>query len=228
MRSYRRYFSDQLHGVGLDIGALHRPMFTHAGMTRVDYVDRFPVSELKKHYPELSEYKLTEANIIDNAETLSTIPDNTYDFVVSAHVLEHMRSPLLALNNWWRILKPLGLLYLIVPDHQKIFDKDRERTTLNHLIIDYWEPNAERDWQHYLDYSEKVDKQKGDEIFCHAADLQEKDYSIHFHCFIPQDIKEMLEYFHNNHRPIEVISGPMVDPADDHEIHTLIKKGTRK
>lgn len=51
-----------------------------------------------------------------NAQTLIDIPDNSYDFLVSSHCLEHMESPEDAIKNWIRVVKPSGYLVITVPD----------------------------------------------------------------------------------------------------------------
>lgn len=51
-----------------------------------------------------------------DAEELGGVPDGTYEFVYSSHCLEHMRSVERALENWVRVLRPGGILYVVVPD----------------------------------------------------------------------------------------------------------------
>jgi len=51
-----------------------------------------------------------------DAQYLTGLEDESYDFVYSSHCLEHMRDPLEALLNWWRVLKPGGYLIVAVPD----------------------------------------------------------------------------------------------------------------
>jgi len=41
-----------------------------------------------------------------------------FDFVFSAHCLEHMRDPARALREWWILVRPGGYLILIVPDEE--------------------------------------------------------------------------------------------------------------
>jgi len=42
--------------------------------------------------------------------------DNTMDYIVCNHRLEHLEDPIQALTEWKRISKPSGLLIVIVPD----------------------------------------------------------------------------------------------------------------
>lgn len=39
-----------------------------------------------------------------------------FDFVYASHCLEHMRDPREALVRWWSLVKPGGVLFVIVPD----------------------------------------------------------------------------------------------------------------
>lgn len=51
-----------------------------------------------------------------DAQYMKGVDDNVYDFVYSSHCLEHMVDPSVALQNWWRILKPGRHLVIVVPD----------------------------------------------------------------------------------------------------------------
>lgn len=52
-----------------------------------------------------------------DAQCLPEIADNTYDFVVSSHCLEHMKNPHEALQSWLRVVKPGGYLTITVPEY---------------------------------------------------------------------------------------------------------------
>jgi SAM-dependent methyltransferase len=39
-----------------------------------------------------------------------------FDFVYASHCLEHMVNPRTAIAQWWQLVKPGGVLFLIVPD----------------------------------------------------------------------------------------------------------------
>jgi SAM-dependent methyltransferase len=220
-RDWREYYSRRLTGKGLEIGPLHRPMVRHEGMV-VDYIDRCTVKELREHYPELNDLPLVEPNIIGDAETLANIKDKTYDFVIAAHVIEHMRNPLFALEQWCRVLKPKGRVYLIVPDKRITFDRNRVRTNIEHIIQDYRSPSLERDFDHFIDYAVHVHKKSGSEAIAEAERLVKTDYSIHFHVFLPADILNLIDWFSANIRPVKVVKGPSMSPGSD-EFHLLLQ-----
>lgn len=52
-----------------------------------------------------------------DAQYLRSIPDGSLDWLYSSHCLEHMENVGAALNNWIRVVKPGGLLYVVVPDY---------------------------------------------------------------------------------------------------------------
>ena len=56
------------------------------------------------------------------ATELYEINSNTYDFLLSSHMLEHTANPIKALKEWKRIIKDKGYLILIVPHKDGTFD----------------------------------------------------------------------------------------------------------
>lgn len=220
-RDWRSYFASKLSGRGLEIGPLHRPMVTHEGM-QVEYIDRMTVQELREHYPELRELPLVEPDLIGNAETMEGVRDAGYDFLISAHVIEHMKNPLASLEQWCRIVKPGGKIYLIVPDKRRTFDRKRLRTTLEHIVLDYRRPSNERDYEHFLDQAIHVNDQSGQAAIDFADEWVRTDYSIHFHTFIPTDMLRLLRWFAQNVRPLKIVEGPCQAPGSD-EFHFLLE-----
>lgn len=77
-----------IRGDGIEIGALHLPLQVFHGAL-VTYVDRKSIEELRKDYPELSNQKMVNVDIINDGECLRTIDDDYYEFVIANHFLEH-------------------------------------------------------------------------------------------------------------------------------------------
>jgi SAM-dependent methyltransferase len=59
-----------------------------------------------------------------DAQFLSGMKNEEFDFVYSSHTLEHMVDPAIALENWWRVLKKKGYLILYVP-HRDLYEKKK-------------------------------------------------------------------------------------------------------
>jgi len=59
-----------------------------------------------------------------DAQYLRRIKESEFDFVYSAHTLEHMVDPGIALKNWWRVLKKKGYLIIYIP-HRDLYEKKK-------------------------------------------------------------------------------------------------------
>jgi SAM-dependent methyltransferase len=85
---------------------------------------------------------------ISEATDLSFIPADSYDFLLSSHMLEHSANPLRALFEWQRVLKVDGTLFLVLPHKDGTFDHRRPVTSLEHLIQDFERATGEDDLTH--------------------------------------------------------------------------------
>src|SRR5579862_8653634 len=91
---------------------------------------------------ELTSFKQEEIKLCGEALPVDIVSpgdklpleDNSVDFVVSSHVIEHFPDPIKALREWHRVVKPGGYLFVKAPHKERTFDKDRARTTLAELI----------------------------------------------------------------------------------------------
>lgn len=181
-----------LKGSGIEIGALHNPLAV-SKKASVKYVDRLSSTELRKQYPQLNHLNLVDVDIIDNGETLATIQDDSQDFVIANHFLEHCQNPLDTLINMFRVLKKEGILYLALPDKRYTFDVDRPITPLEHILDDYQNGPEASKYQHFEEWATLVEKKKGaEEIRKHTEDLIKKDYSIHFHVWTQVEMLELI------------------------------------
>lgn len=114
---------------GLEIGGAYHNRF-YLNTLNVDYTDDktlFKQAELNKFKKSL------KIDIIAKGDELP-FKDNVWDFVINSHVLEHFYDPIKTINEWMRVIKPDGYLFMIIPHKERTFDRDRERTTLKELI----------------------------------------------------------------------------------------------
>jgi SAM-dependent methyltransferase len=74
-----------------------------------------PVSNYKDFFPGMQQVRNWDLPDGD-AQLMAGVADNSFDWLLSSHCLEHMRDPTEAMRNWSRILQPGGHMVLLVPD----------------------------------------------------------------------------------------------------------------
>jgi SAM-dependent methyltransferase len=177
-----------IRGAGIEFGALHFPTAVPPGVvvTDADFQSAEKVKEL------FSVDEVTAPDIVSDLETMRGIGPESQDFIIANHVMEHVEDPLKALRSISRVLRPNGIAYLALPEKRSTFDKNREITSLEHLIRDHEEGP---DWSlpgHYEEWVRVVDGLTGE---AHANKVQamlDLRSNIHFHVW---DFAAMLELF---------------------------------
>ena len=144
----------RLHGSGIEIGAGASPMPVPLSCD-VRYVDKYDQDGLRKAvYEGQIVSDLIAPDIVASFEDLSVIADDSIDFVVTCHVIEHTWDPIGSMVGAWRKLKPGGSLVLVVPEMTRTFDQRRPLTRLDHLVEDYRNPDPTRlrDQHHFREF----------------------------------------------------------------------------
>jgi glycosyltransferase involved in cell wall biosynthesis/SAM-dependent methyltransferase len=66
------------------------------------------------------------------------VPDNSEDFIISSHVVEHLPNVVAAFREWNRVVRVGGYIFMIVPQRDALAeDVGRPITGLEHFIDDY-------------------------------------------------------------------------------------------
>jgi SAM-dependent methyltransferase len=196
------FIGNQLKGKGIEFGAASSP-FPVALDSEVEYADFYDhTKESSPYYNNVyyAEREYVTAKHLTGLETMHTVGNESLDFVIACHVIEHVKNPLLAIEAAWNKLKPGGKLVLLVPHRDLTFDKNRELTTLEHLIMDYKRPLPERDFLHFIDFYEKAfvvpdARQKA------LAEFNSSFSDIHYHVWNENSFLEMANYFSGNIKP---------------------------
>ena len=119
---------DNLGGIGIEIGAAYHNPFGIPGML---------YTGLNEEFYRTSEIQTSgtwrKLDVITRGEVLP-FADNSLSYVLTSHVLEHFADPIGVLREWWRVIRPGGIIFAIVPHKERTFDANRERTTLAELI----------------------------------------------------------------------------------------------
>lgn len=158
--SYKDFFDVLSNSSGLEIGGPSKvfsskgffPVYPIAGtLDNCTYRDNTiwegHISEGKTFHYHIScrpghQYILEATN-------LHAIDDDSYDFLLSSHVIEHLANPLKGISEWKRVVKPGGILVVVVPHKDRTFDHLRPVTSFEHLLDDYSMETTEADLTHF-------------------------------------------------------------------------------
>lgn len=171
-----------LSGDGMEIGAMECPLIPK-NASRIIYLDRCTSEDSEIIFPELKN-KLVKVNIVDDAEQLTLVENESFDFVIANHFLEHTENPILTLKNILRVLKSGGKIFLALPDKDYTFDYKRELTTFEHLCQDFEKGPLESRMDHYFDFVKNTEHGEGktdSEIEKIIQELIDSNFSIHYH-----------------------------------------------
>ncbi len=181
-----------LQGRGLEIGALADPLRAPAG-AHVEYVDRFSVADLRQQYPTLKSFALVPVDIVADGERLTGVEDESRDFVISRHFLEHCQDPIGTMKHFFRVLKPGGIVYFSVPDKRFTFDRDRVVTPIEHLFEDHEHGPEGSRRTHFEEYVQSTEHPPtSQQLQDRVQELMDQDYSIHYHAWSQHEVLELL------------------------------------
>lgn len=122
------------------------------------------------------------------ATDLHSIADESYDFLLSSHCIEHIANPMKALTEWKRVLKQGGVMVVVVPHRGATFDHRRPVTPLEHLLDDDRNGTGEDDLTHLEEILELHDLERdrgvGSKEEFRARSLRNNEFrALHHHVF---------------------------------------------
>jgi len=175
-------------GFGLEIGPGSK---SYTKVESTIYLDKYPTRE-----------KVGERTFL-TADTIEIpIKENTFDYIFSAHCLEHVPNTIKVLKEWIRVLKPGGILFLVLPHGERTFDRGRKMTTLEHHVLDYKNKANHTDSTHWEEiekycipqedhpWKEKALRPDGSWDFPWLADIG----VLHYHVWSEVEIGKLLKY----------------------------------
>lgn len=194
----REISASRLSGNGIEVGAAWSP-FPIPLDCHVQYVDRLSKDTLnEKLRPGKKIFNSIEPSLIAELETLDGIKNNSIDFIVACHIIEHTKNPILALETAYKKLRIGGSIVLVVPDKDRSFDKQRELTTLDHLILDYQEPSKERDREHYIEFFKLAFPVAQEDLESTVEKNFQEEADIHYHTFTYESFTLLIDYVCKN------------------------------
>jgi SAM-dependent methyltransferase len=126
---------------GLEIGPLASPRVRKTDGS-VLYVDHASTAELKRKYSSDQGMRGRLDEIVDvdyvigDGQTIAELvaPEAPFDYVIASHVIEHIPDPLGWMADLAHVLRPGGILSLVIPDKRYCFDINRSLTEISDLV----------------------------------------------------------------------------------------------
>jgi SAM-dependent methyltransferase len=182
-----------LKGEGIEVGAGDRPFPLPDG-ARCNYGDIRDRSALNQYF---GNDRVSFTGHVD-AQTYAGVPTASLDFVIAAHVIEHLHDPIGAIRGAVNTLKPGGIFVCVVPDMEKTWDRTRPPTTLEHLWIDSRDGGKSTLLQAYLEHFRYVhpvitgEHLPEDSAEVNARTNMEAGMDLHVHAWRAIDFTELL------------------------------------
>ena len=205
------------NGLGIEVGPSHNPIAPKKNGYNVHIVDLATAEELRTKYlgHNLNLDNIEEVDFVWKGQPLSELIDKKecYDWIISSHVIEHIPDIISFFQQCEKLLKPSGILSLVVPDKRYCFDYFQQLSSTGLLLDAYMEkrtrPSPGQVFDHFSNASKRnnaiawcLDEQGGADALIHnltdtvaqwRKSIESTEY-IDVHCwrFIPESFRLIM------------------------------------
>lgn len=116
---------------GIEVGGSAHNAFNLPDCINVDYTDDME-TVFKKGELQLCGEKM-KVDVVANGDDLP-FENESYDYVLSSHVIEHFFDPVKAIKEWLRVIKKGGYIFIIAPNQKELPTETRPCTKLEEII----------------------------------------------------------------------------------------------
>jgi 2-polyprenyl-3-methyl-5-hydroxy-6-metoxy-1,4-benzoquinol methylase len=132
-----------------------------------------------------------------DAQTFDVVAPASLDFIVHAHVIEHLFDPFGSIREALARLKPGGILLMAVPDMRHTFDKWRAPTMFDHLLADMKDGGAGTKLAAYLEHIRDVHPHLAEPIpddqhEAEARRIMAAGFDVHVHAWTMETLQEHI------------------------------------
>lgn len=153
------------NGLGLEIGPSHNPIAPKKKGFNVKILDHASATELRNKYQDhgVNLDNIEEVDFVWHGEPLQELVGNTgcYDWIIASHVIEHVPDLIRHLQQCEALLKPTGILSLVIPDKRYCFDYFASSCSTGHVLDAYTEKRVRPSPGQIFDHFANVSKRNG-------------------------------------------------------------------
>ena len=155
-------------GLGLEIGPSHNPIAPKKKGFNVHILDHATADQLRVKYKghEIHGVKLENIEEVDfvwHGEPFQELIGKTgcYDWIIASHVIEHVPDFISNLQQCEALLKPTGILSLVIPDKRYCFDYFSSSSSTGNVLDAYAEKRVRPSHGQIFDHFANASKRHG-------------------------------------------------------------------
>jgi len=163
-------------GLGLEIGPSHNPIAPKKKGFNVHILDHASATDLRNKYQEhgINLDSIEEVDFVWHGEPYPILigKESCYDWIIASHVIEHVPDPISFLQQCEALLKPEGILSLVIPDKRFCFDYFSSVSFTGNVLDAYTDKRVKPSHGQIFDHVANAAKRKGniawgdDELGC--------------------------------------------------------------
>jgi glycosyltransferase involved in cell wall biosynthesis/predicted SAM-dependent methyltransferase len=152
-------------GSGLEIGPSHNPLAPKKAFFNVQILDHATREELIEKYRghDVNLDNIEEVDFVWHGEPLQELIGKTscYDWIIASHVIEHVPELISFLQQCEALLKPAGILSLVMPDKRYCFDYFSSSSSTGNVLDAYAERRVRPSHGQIFDHFSNAAKRHG-------------------------------------------------------------------
>jgi predicted SAM-dependent methyltransferase len=153
------------NGLGLEIGPSHNPIAPKKKGFNVHILDHASAAELRNKYQGhgVNLDNIEDVDFVWRGGPLQELIGNTscYDWIIASHVIEHVPDLISFLQQCKALLKPDGILSLVIPDKRYCFDYFSPISSTGDVLDAYNEKRIKPSHGQIFDHVANASKRKG-------------------------------------------------------------------
>ena len=128
----------------LEVGAFSAPT-VDPSEAEVKFLDYYATEELRSmaRANGADPASVVAVDYVCRTDDYSEVVEESFDVLVANHVLEHVDRTIAWLRMVRNLIRDGGLLFLVLPDKKKSFDRFRPDTPLSHLLYEHLAPEQD-------------------------------------------------------------------------------------
>jgi len=152
-------------GLGLEIGPSHNPIAPKNKGFNVHILDHLNAIDLRSKYRGhgVNIGNIEEVDFVWNGEPIDALIGKTgcYDWIIASHVIEHVPDLISCFQQCEALLKPNGMMSLVIPDKRFCFDYFSSVSSTGSVLDAYAEKRTRPSHGQIFDYIANASKRDG-------------------------------------------------------------------